>query len=742
MGGKGFLSSVKVVGVSILFFGGLMLFFSSCAPSKGQIRPPDTRFLEVAERYGADRVSFLVEGEDERTPREKLRFSIRVYIAPEENKPHPVPSTKDLLSGLLTYEGSSTTGSISFPSEEIGEGEFLVHVSAINEFGLADESPAEALFTVDFSPPASPRVQARLVAGKILLSARLLEYPPDFHHFEVQVFPGEKQVFSESSGLFEIPARLGEEYLLQTVAVDDVGNRSRSESMEFSTLRDDPPQLEKPIPSLLGGNLDRVEVWYFDDWDPVEKVETQATMSNLPVRIRDSAIKLDLHALPEGTQTLWIGLKDSKGHLNLLRKDIFVDLTPPHTPNQPSIEARSEKFELTWEKDVDQDSYGVYGSNDGSNWDLLGTVDEPFFSTDERYLQYGVSAFDLAGNESGVSYPVRTYDQTYTPAISPEIVSLQENTLLTTTYSPFVIQQPLEVAKGVTLAMERGVEIQFQNQGSLSVAGQMLVIPSPSEKESLIRSEDRADPSQALITLDGGELWLEGVRLQGNDGVFLAVNRNGNAMIQQGSSLGFSVFATVSEADGLTLSEMDIQATTLVFGDSLQTLKILDSTLQSVEGVNLDNVQDLSMNNVNILASRSAIRVGSLSNITLDLCEIQAPNALRLEKFSAGTAARCDFVASETAISIMGASTLNLRKSTITGAICGICVDQSSYLSILESEIVECATGISILNSDVRAISTSLSKNGVGILQKGRFSFESEDVIFPNTPKPIVQDTP
>jgi len=170
----------------------MALIFSSCAPMEGRIKPPETRILKAQNKYGPTGVSFEVSGKDDRTPTEKLRYAFWIL---EKNEKTQILNT--------TYEASSTTGLISVDSKKFQEGNYIFRVTAINEFGKADESPEEILFTVDFTAPSAPKAATWLEESKIKVSSYLEKSPDDFSGFFIKISSSEdSKDYPESDKIF------------------------------------------------------------------------------------------------------------------------------------------------------------------------------------------------------------------------------------------------------------------------------------------------------------------------------------------------------------------------------------------------------------------------------------------------------------------------------------------------------------------------------------------------------------
>ncbi|NLZ14867.1 MAG: hypothetical protein GXY29_11830, partial [Thermotogaceae bacterium] len=91
---------------------------------------------------------------------------------------------------------------------------------------------------------------------------------------------------------------------------------------------------------------------------------------------------------------------------------------------------------------------------------------------------------------------------------------------------------------------------------------------------------------------------------------------------------------------------------------------------------------------------------------------------------------------------INGASSLNIRKSTINDSKVGIYALQSSYVSISESEIRGCELGVQVINSDLSINDSIFTNNGTAVKLQGRNAFEQLKVVFSENSVDISRDEP
>jgi len=722
----------------------LLALFSSCAQVSGRINPPETKIETKTQKFGPSGVTIAFSGKDERTPPEKLTYAYWVYRLVE-------PTEKNAKSDPFTFErkpvleASSTVAQAALDSQRLKEGQFLFAVVAVNEFGLADESPAEHVFRIDLTPPAPPQVEAILKAGKVKVACDYDDTPEDLAGYAFTALSNnDSRTTEQPIGIWTFPAKLGEVYEIEVYAYDDVGNRSKTATLECDASEDHPPVLLTALPALLGVKTVEIELDYYDDWDSQTQIAIEATISSVALKIKDGRLQINYDQLSEGTNTILLELKDTNKHVHRVQKEAFVDLTPPQIPDELSIQNLSNGYMVSWKKAVEADSYALYGSNDGNDWEQIGTTNDQKLYSPQRFLHFAVSAFDKAGNESHISYPVRTYDEMYSPVISSTIDSIGGNTLLTTLFSPYLIKSHLVIPDSVSLAFERGVEITFVNEGELEIEGELISIPSRTDRYTrfLIQREPNGQP---FIKVGKGNVWLEKIIFEnpGKNGWLFAMSRNSNILINDAQIKGFETVVCCNSSDSFQITESEVEAENFVVGDSVKNMKITCSAIQAKNGISLNNVQNLFLSETILECGESLMTTSGLSNIKIENSTLlSSRNGIQAQKLTVIELFDSSISASNTALAINGASSLNIRKSKISDSEVGVSAMQSSYVSISESVISGCVRGVQVVNSDLSINDSTFEQNATAVALQGRNAFEQKKVVFTGNDLDISRDEP
>ena len=87
-------------------------------------------------------------------------------------------------------------------------------------------------------------------------------------------------------------------------AYDDVGNRSKTATLECDASEDHPPVLLTALPALLGVKTVEIELDYYDDWDSQTQIAIEATISSVALKIKDGRLQINYDQLSKGTNTI------------------------------------------------------------------------------------------------------------------------------------------------------------------------------------------------------------------------------------------------------------------------------------------------------------------------------------------------------------------------------------------------------------------------------------------------------
>jgi len=686
-------------------------FLLSCMPAQNSIKPPSTEIVRVQPKYGASGVVIEVSGRDERTPVEELFYVYWVGT---------------------TIESTTTSTKIRIDSHMLGEGTHTFRVAAVNQYNLADPEPPQREFKVDLTPPPTPTATAYLESGQIYFSLSVPEPPNDFAGYSIQAqTPGnEPRVYTALARDHAISAERTE-YAFQVKAFDDVGNHSQPFAFALDLTEDRPPYLNNALPERIGSAHREIELDVRDDWDHPEDITIIATLTTISLEVRPPMIRIPASHQPrEGKNTLSILLIDKQGNQTSLTHSLYIDLTPPETPYQPKLSTMFGGYFLSWNLQDDAQSYRIYGLNEGEDdWVLLEETRQNQILLSERFLQYSVSALDRVDNESLRSYPVRTYPEKYVPVVSAEEMTVfQDNTLLTTLFSPYIIRNPVQIPQNVTVALERGIEIIFEEEGRFEILGELITYPSETERRTRLRHE--TDSILPGLIIQGGSVWLENLDSIGNGGTWVQISHHGSFQGINLSVSGFEEVFRINEMESLLISNSQFETGSLIRGSNAKNTRIMDSIIHASNAIDLIGAVELCISGSIIQASETGIQLRDLSNLQLTQTSIHAPTAVEATKFCTIDGVDVFVESGETGFLLSSASTLNLRRSEIMGATNGIHIRSSGYLYLSESLVQNCITGIRAENSDLRVLNTHIRSNRIGMVIEGRHTLSEESVTY------------
>src|SRR6056297_2169259 len=489
----------------------LILIINACAP-ESELKPPDTSIEQMQSVYGQSGIMMILSGKDDKTPVEKLTYQYTFFVLNE----------KDEDEETLVLEGDLQTPELFIDSEKFEEGEYIARISAVNEFGLSDKTPAEGTFKVDLTPPEKPIIDYQIISGEVSLKI-INETNTDVAGYEMVLSNSDdSKAFSSTENSFTFMANKGDHYEITVTAYDDAGNSSAEAHLKIDTTVDEAPYIETDLPDFLGNNCDFIPISFYDDWTKPSEITVQATFNGKDIELKEGGLDIDVSIMNEGTQTLDLMLKDKSDNVRKISKDIFIDLTPPQIPFDCGFKEQGDGYIITWDGDkTESETFRIYGFNKEEDIVLLNSLEKKSYRTPERFLHYVITAVDKAGNESSPSYPVRTYNEKYRPITSSDFGEIRENTLLTSLYSPYTVDKTVKIPSDILLGIEKGEELNFVANGSFEVEGQILSIPSKSSKERTIRlafEETEATANRSpLIRIIGGAVWLNESKIIGDN---------------------------------------------------------------------------------------------------------------------------------------------------------------------------------------------------------------------------------
>ena len=691
----------------------IIVFITACAP-ESNINPPDTSIEQMQPVYGKSGVKIILSGTDDKTPVEKLTYKYAFFVKDENDEEQ------------LYFEGDTQTADLFIEAERFEEGEYIGRITAVNEFGLSDKTPAEGSFKVDLTPPEIPVIDYQIIAGEVLLNI-LNENDNDIAGYEMVLSnTTDSKAFSSTLNSFTFKATKGDHYEIAVLAYDNAGNNSEEAHLTIDTTVDEAPRLENRLPDFLGKNDDFIPIEFYDDWSKPSEITVQATFNGKNTELAEEGLDVDVSMMNEGTHTLNLTLKDKDDNVREIRKDIFIDLTPPQIPFDCGFKEQTDGYLLTWDSEVEEkETYRIYGFNKEEDTILLDTVEGKAFRTSERFLHYVITSVDKAGNESSPSYPIRTYNEKYLPITSSELGEIRENTLLTSLYSPYTIDNAVTIPSEILLGIEKGVALIFTENGSFDVKGHILSIPSKSSKERTIELNFQKPEAQGkhspLIRISGGSVWLNESKIMGNDSplTLFEVSNGGEFRAQGISVAGVDTVINSVDSDTIVLDDSVIEAVTFATGTSARAFRVSNSQFNVVDGINLGNIQQLELNDCVIDATQTALNLKGFTNAVMNDTTITGKNTLIINKLSAVDAKSVNIYASQNAVNLKGASTLNLRDVTVSASKTAIFVDRSAYLCAIESIIKDSEVGLNILNPNIYFNNVILTGN--------RFALKGKD---------------
>ena len=693
-----------------------ILSITACAP-ESKLNPPDTSIEQMQSVYGQSGINIKLSGQDDKTPSEKLTYQYSLYIKEKIDG----EDEKD----TLYLKGTSEIGGLFLESKRFQEGEYQIKVAAVNEFGLVDETPAEGTFRVDLTPPQTPEIDYQIIAGEVLLQFSA-DNTEDVAGYEmVLTNTVDSKAFSSTQNMFTFKANKGDHYDISVLSYDNAGNSSDKANLLIDTTIDEAPYLETQLPDFLGANDTIVPLSFYDDWAKSNEITVQATFNGKRAELQEEGLEVDVSVMNEGTHTLAIVLKDNQENLREINQEIFVDLTPPQIPYDCQFKEENGVYAISWDGQVeDGETFKVYGFNQEEDKVLLDSVEDKLYKTPERYLHYVITSVDKAGNESSPSYPVRTYNEQYRPVTSSDLGEIRENTLLTSLYSPYIVDKPVIIPADILLGIEKGVELVLTEKGCFEVAGQILSIPSKSSKERIFTlafggSENNPTDSP-IIRINGGSVWLNESQIIGDNTsrILFEINNGGEFRAQQISITGVHTIINSVDSDTIVLDDSMINGVNLAVGVSAKSFRLSHSQLKVENGIDLTNIQQLELNQCMIEAAQTALNLNGFTNAVVNDSTLIGRNTLVINKLSAVDAKSVNVFALEDAISIRGASTLNLREATVSASKTALFVDRSAYLCAIESVIRDSEVGLNTLNPNIYFNQIILSGNRYGIMGK------------------------
>ncbi|HRW35090.1 MAG TPA: hypothetical protein P5107_08545 [Thermotogota bacterium] len=698
----------------------MILFITACAP-ESKLNPPDTTIEQMQPVYGQSGVNIKLSGQDDKTPSEKLTYQYAFYMKNNTDG----EETKAQEEDILFFEGTSEIGGVYLESKRFQEGEYLIKVAAVNEFGLVDETPAEGTFRVDLTPPQIPEIEYQIIAGEVLLQLSAEDVSDVAGYEMVLTNTVDSKAFSSTQNMFTFKANKGDHYDISVLAYDNAGNSSDKANLTIDTTVDQAPYLDSRLPDFLGANDTVVPLSFYDDWAKHDEITLQATFNGKKALLKEEGLEVDVSVMNEGTHTLAIRLEDNQENFREMSHDVFVDLTPPQIPSNCQVIEENGVYAINWNGQVEEgETFKVYGFNQEENKRLLDSVEENLYKTSERYLHYVITSVDKAGNESSPSYPLRTYNEQYRPVTSSDLGDIKENTLLTSLYSPYIVDKPVKIPSEILLGIEKGVELVLTETGCFEVAGQILSIPSKSSKERTITlafgASENTQTDEPIIRIDGGAVWLNESQIIGDNTsrVLFEISNGGEFRAQQITISGVDTIINSVDSDTIVLDDSVINGGILAVGVSAKSFRLSHSQIKVDNGIDLTNIQQLELNRCVVEAVQTALNINGFTNAVINDSTLTGKNTLVINKLSAVDAKSVHISALENAIGLRGASTLNLREATISASKTALFVDRSAYLCAIESVIKDSEVGLHTLNPNIYVNQIIMSGNRYGITGK------------------------
>jgi len=273
----------------------IIVFISACAP-ESELKPPDTSIEQMQSVYGQTGIRMVLSGADDKTPVEKLTYRYTFYIKSEDDEDNEE----------LFMEGDCETSELFVDSLEFKEGEYIAKVSAVNEFGLEDKTPAEGTFKVDLTPPEMPVIRYQIISGEVDLKFVNNE-TGDIAGYEMILSNSvDTKAFSSTLDRFTFKANKGDHYEIAVKAYDNAGNNSEEAKLLIDTSVDEAPYLENELPNFLGNSDSHIPVSFYDDWANPDEITVQATFNGKAVQINEEGLDIDVSILKVRIHSIFI----------------------------------------------------------------------------------------------------------------------------------------------------------------------------------------------------------------------------------------------------------------------------------------------------------------------------------------------------------------------------------------------------------------------------------------------------
>ncbi|MCX5808209.1 MAG: hypothetical protein NTX36_02345 [Proteobacteria bacterium] len=306
---------------------------------------------------------------------------------------------------------------------------------------------------------------------------------------------------------------------------------------------------------------------------------------------------------PGGHENRWI---DTAGLLT-------IDTMPP--PKIPALKAKgfSDRVEIAWDalKEVpDLREYVVSRSEQPlTGYTELARIENNRFedrtAKEGIVYYYRVSAIDFAGNLSEASEPVKGK----IIPIKPEEITgeLAKDTILLGNY---VVKGTLVVPKGISLAIEPGTKVMFDEQSSLVVQGIMQV----NGKDNPIESAPFGEKQWKGIIVDNGEINLSGMKIRGADTGIILKNARGSIEDAVITANDTGIFITGIPSVAVKGSHVSGNKKG-VFMQKTDANILLNTIIQNEEGITIEDysgeIQDNTiMDNMRNILAMTPARIG------------------------------------------------------------------------------------------------------------------------------------
>jgi hypothetical protein len=164
---------------------------------------------------------------------------------------------------------------------------------------------------------------------------------------------------------------------------------------------------------------------------------------------------------------------------------LTVDTTPPGEPANFRSGVSENGLRLSWDKPADEDikEFVIKKAVEGETeyTDLAVTEISEYIDTNVTYGQkvfYKIFTRDLADNESK---PVELTRMSVKPGPTDVSGELKVDTVFYSYGSPYIVRDELTVPKGVTLSIEAGSVVRFEDGASLTVLGRINAVGTKEE---------------------------------------------------------------------------------------------------------------------------------------------------------------------------------------------------------------------------------------------------------------------